>query len=223
MLILVSALLSGLLATWISIWYYRREQVRQAKIAVFQQLLGNRYVLLPAPHDPAARVAFASAVNQIAIVFHDCDPALSALRAFHEAIVEPSASPDLRNKRLLELFKSLAKHLNVKTEILGENFFLQAFSVGQPALPPDFQLQALRWQDGKVIITGLVRFGAEGQWMPLLLPTELAQNVGCAFLELAAIGREREDQLRSMNAAIEVGTMSQDFLQRLARRRAANA
>src|ERR1700689_5041895 len=120
--ILVAALLSGLVATWVSIWHRERQQIRDAKIRVFQELLGNRYVLLPMPHEAAAGAAFNSAVNQIAVVFHDCDPVLNALRAFHEAIVEPSISPDLKNKRLLELFKSLAKHLNVKTELLGENF-----------------------------------------------------------------------------------------------------
>ncbi len=127
--VLVAALLSGLVATWVSIWYREREQIRQAKIRVFQELLGNRYVLLPVPHDATAWAAFASAVNQIAVVFHDCDPVLSALRSFHEVIVESSASADLKTKRLLELFKSMAKHLNVKTELLGENFFLQAFSL----------------------------------------------------------------------------------------------
>lgn len=74
------------------------------------ELALNRYVLLPAPYEPAAAAAFNSAVNQIAVVFHDCDPVLNALRSFHEAIVEPATSPDLKNKRLLELFKSIAKH-----------------------------------------------------------------------------------------------------------------
>src|ERR1017187_9517310 len=84
-IVLVAAVLSGLVATWVSILYHKREQIWQAKIRVFQELLGNRYVLLPVPHDAAAGAAFASAVNQIAVVFHDCDPVLNALRAFHRS------------------------------------------------------------------------------------------------------------------------------------------
>src|ERR1035437_1606313 len=148
--VLVAALLSGLVANWITIWHRDREEIRQAKIRVFQELLGSRHVLLPVPHDAAAGAAFASAVNQIAVVFHDCDPVLNALRAFHEAIVEPSISADLKTKRLLELFKALAKHLSVNTELLGDNFFLQAFSLNQSvAQPLDFQFQSVRWQDGQ--------------------------------------------------------------------------
>jgi hypothetical protein len=220
--ILVAALLSGLVATWVSIWYREREQIRQAKFRVFQELLGNRYVLLPVPHDAAVGAAFASAVNQIAVVFHDCDPVLSALKSFHEAIVESSASAELKTKRLLELFKSMAKHLSVKTELLGENFFLQAFSLSQSAPQPlDFQFQAVRWQDGQSLIVGSVRFGAGGPWMPVAIPAESATLIGCTLVELAALSRER--QLGSSNGSIEIGTIGQEFLQRVNRRRAANS
>jgi hypothetical protein len=222
-IVLVAAVLSGLVATWVSILYHKREQIWQAKIRVFQELLGNRYVLLPVPHDAAAGAAFASAVNQIAVVFHDCDPVLNALRAFHEAIVEPSISADLKTKRLLELFKALAKHLSVNTELLGDNFFLQAFSLNQSvAQPLDFQFQSVRWQDGQTLITGSLRLGAAGQWIPVVLPAEFAGTLGCTLIELAALGRESEGQLRSTNTTLEIGAMGQDFLQRLDRRRAVN-
>jgi hypothetical protein len=221
--ILAAALLSGLVATWVSIWYREREQIRQAKLGVFQQLLGSRHVLLPVPHDASTGAAFASAVNQIAVVFHDCDPVLNALRTFHEAIGESSTSADLKTKRLLELFKSLAKHLNVKTELLGDNFFLQAFSLNQSiAQQLDFQFQSVRWQDGQLIIMGLVRLGSTGQWMPVVLPAEFARTLGCTLIELAALGHERENQIRSTNTSLEIGAMGQDFLQRLDRRRATN-
>lgn len=80
--ILVAAVLSGLVATWVSIWHRNRQQVRDTKVRVFQELLGNRHVLLTAPHDPAAAAAFNSAVNQIAVVFHDCDPVPECLEVF---------------------------------------------------------------------------------------------------------------------------------------------
>lgn len=221
--VLVAALVSGLVANWITIWHRDREQIRQAKIRVFQELLGNRHVLLPGPHEAAAGLAFSSAVNQIAVVFHDCDPILTALKSFHEAIVEATASPDIKNKRLLELFKAMAKHLKVNTEILGENFFMQAFSVTQPAPQQlDFTFHLIRWQDGQPIIVGSLPFGAGGQRMPMFLPAELARNLGCALIELAALAREHENELRGTSATFEVGTMGQAFVQRVDRRRAIN-
>lgn len=222
--ILAAALLSGLVATWVSIWHRNRQQVRDAKVRVFQELLGNRYVLLPVAHEPAAAAAFNSAVNQIAVVFHDCDSVLTALRSFHEAIVEPSTSADLKNKRLLELFKSLAKHLGVKTELLGENFFLQAFSVNQGIPQPvDFQFQGVRWQNGQAIIMGSIRFGSGGPWTSILLPAEVGGILGCTLMELAALGRERQIDLGTTNSSIEIGAIGQEFMQRVDRRRAANA
>jgi hypothetical protein len=220
----VAALLSGLVATWVSILHRNRQQVRDTKIRVFQELLGNRYVLLPIAHEAAAAAAFNSAVNQIAVVFHDCDSVMNALRSFHETIVEPSTSADLKNKRLLELFKSLAKHLKVNTELLGENFFLQAFSVSQGIPQPvDFQFQGVRWQGGQPLIMGSLRFGASGPWTPIVLPSELAGFLGCTLIELVALGRERARDLGTTNLSIEIGAMGQEFIQRLDRRRAANA
>jgi hypothetical protein len=220
--VLVAALLSGLVANWITIWHRDREQIRQAKIRVFQELLGSRHVLLPVPHDAAAGVAFSSAVNQIAVVFHDCDPVLTALKAFHEAIVEPAASPEMKSKRLLELFKAMAKHLKVNTELLGENFFMQAFSIIPPAPQQlDFTFNLIRWQDAQPIIVGSLPFGAGGR-MPVFLPADLARNLGCALIELAAVAREHENELRGTNAAFEVGTMGQAFAQRVDHRRAIN-
>jgi hypothetical protein len=93
-------------------------------------------VLLPVPHEAATGAAFSSAVNQIALVFNGCEPVLEALKAFHESIVELSSSPDLKNTRLLEVFKAMAKHLSMNTETVGENFFLQAFSLNPPVAQP---------------------------------------------------------------------------------------
>jgi len=90
------------------------------------------------------RAAFNSAVNQIAVVFHDCD-------------------------------------LGVKTELLGENFFLQAFSVNQlaPQLP-EFQLQCVRWQDGQPLVVGSLRLGRVACGCPPSCPQSLQQSRMCA-------------------------------------------
>jgi hypothetical protein len=221
--ILFAALLSGFVATWISIWHREREQIRQAKIRVFQDLLGNRHVLLPGPHEGAAAAAFSSAINQVAIVFHDCEYILLALKHFHEARMEESASAELRNNRLLELFKSMAKHLKVNTQLLGDGFLMRAFVVSQPAPQQlEFHFQGVRWQDGRAVVVGSLPFSTGGQRMPVFLPADFARSLGCALIELAVLAREHENELRATNTVIDVGTMGQDFMQRLERRRAIN-
>jgi hypothetical protein len=224
LVVLVAALLTGLIATWISIWHGQREQIRPAKFRVLQELLGNRHVLLPVPHDAAAAVAFASAVNQIAVVFHDCEPVMTAMKSFHEATTEQTTSAEIRNKRLLELFKSLAKHLKIKIELLGENFFMQPFAISQPAPQLlDFALNSIRWQEGQLIVVGSFPLGGGGQRMPVFLPADLARNVGYALIEFAALAREHESELRGTNAAFEPATMGQAFLDRIDRRRKINS
>lgn len=105
--ILVAALLSGLVATWFLSGIASANRSAKPSLGFSRSSLETGTSCCQSPHDATAAAAFASAVNQIAVVFHDCDPVLSALRSFHEAIVESSASADLKTKRLLELCKSM--------------------------------------------------------------------------------------------------------------------
>lgn len=220
--IAVSALLSGLVATWVTLVYTRRSEKERLKLALFQQLVGNRNVLLPGPHDPTAAMLFISAVNQIFLLFHDAPAVLTSLKAFHELISDPHGSPDLRNQRLLELFKVMAKHLNINTEPLGEGFFMKAFSVNSLVGPQPLNLDVhgIKMQDGNPVLFGFQNL-APGQRMPFFIPTEMARAVGVLLIEFAAIARERDVPLRS-TGLIDLGTVP-DLQQRFERRRAMNA
>ena len=63
--------------------------------------------------------------------FHDSREVLSALKAFHEVIVGGPTSPDLPNRKLLDLFKAMCDHLKIDPAPLADNFFLQPFNVRQ--------------------------------------------------------------------------------------------
>lgn len=119
--ILISALLSGLIGVVISIWYHQRNEIRRAKLRVLQQLLGNR-------HDIRGQL-FTEALNQVFVIFYDSQDVLSALKAFHEVIMGAQKTTDLANQKLLDLFKAMCKHLNIKPEPLTDNFFLQPFNI----------------------------------------------------------------------------------------------
>lgn len=117
----ISALLSGLLGIWISIVYYRRNEIRRAKLQVLQQLLGNRNDVKGQP--------FTEAINQIFVVFYDSRDVLVALKAFFEAIVSDHRTETLTDQRLSDLFKAICKNLGINIEPLTDDFFLHAFNI----------------------------------------------------------------------------------------------
>jgi len=119
----MSALLSGLLGIWISIEYYRRNEIRRAKLQVLQRLLGNRNDVKGQP--------FTEAINQIFVVFYDSRDVLVALKAFFEAIVSDQRTETLTDQRLSDLFKAICKNLGINIEPLTDDFFLHAFNIRQ--------------------------------------------------------------------------------------------
>lgn len=127
----IAALCSGLLGVAISNWYHQRNEIRRAKIAVLQQLLGNRHCLLPDVSDSELEHSFTEALNQVFVVFHDSSSVISALKAFHEVMISRAASDDLATEKLLDLFKAMCNHLSIDTAPLTDNFFLQPLSIQQ--------------------------------------------------------------------------------------------
>jgi len=117
--IVVSALLSGLLGVLISNWDHKRNEIKRMKLRVLQQLMGNR--------SDVNGKAFLEALNQVAVVFHDSEEVITALKSVHEDVMSPNRSPNLSRQKLLALFKAMFKNLNIKTEPLTDNFFLTAF------------------------------------------------------------------------------------------------
>jgi hypothetical protein len=223
---ILSALLSGLVATWVSIWFRDRYQARQAKLDIFRRLLGHRHVLLPGPHDPATAVAFSEAVNQIFVVFHDTPTVITALKLFWEAISEQASSVDMRNLRLLELFKAMAQHLKISAEPLGDNFFMRAFTIDALApqnQPMDFQFHGVKNEDGNVVVVGSVPTGMRDRRAVFMLPADTARVLGCTFIELGVIATERANELRqSPGRMIDIAALGVGFTSRIDARRRLN-
>jgi hypothetical protein len=119
-LILISAILSGLVGVGISTWYHQRNEIKRIKLQVLQQLLGNRNDLKGQP--------FTEALNQVFVVFYDSQ-VLIVLKAFFEVIVGAHRAEALVDQKLLDLFKAICKHLGITTEPLNDDFFLQTFNV----------------------------------------------------------------------------------------------
>jgi hypothetical protein len=121
LIVFVSSIISGLLGVLISVWFYRRNEIRQVKFRIIQQLLGNRNDLKGQP--------FTEALNQVFVGFHDSEKVLLKLKEFHETIIRRPVPNDLANQKLLDLFKAICEELNIKSGPLTDNFFLQAFNI----------------------------------------------------------------------------------------------
>lgn len=119
--ILISALVSGLLGIGISIWYYKRNEIRRTKFQVLKQLLGNRNDTRGQP--------FAEALNQVSVVFYDSRDVLIALEALHEVAVSKQRTEALMDQKLLDLFMAMCRNLKINIEPLTDDFFLHAFNI----------------------------------------------------------------------------------------------
>ena len=120
LLILASALLSGLLGVWISNRSYRFNEIRRLKLKVFQQLMANRF--------SKSNQRFVEAINQLPIVFYESKEVLSAFKTYYEfCLSQAPKDVTVENQKLLDLFKAMSKHLKIDTEPLNDNFFLYPF------------------------------------------------------------------------------------------------
>lgn len=118
--IFISSILSGILGVVISTYYHNRMEKRKWKIHILEQLLGNRYDI--------QGEKFTEAMNSVFVVFHDSKEVLLALKEFHQ-ITLGARTENEANQKLLDLFKAMCKNLNIDTQPLTDNFFLQPFNV----------------------------------------------------------------------------------------------
>jgi len=113
---LVSSLISGIVAVSISIVYYRHYEKRRTKIDTLKRFFANRYDL--------KGDEFSRAINEIFVIFHDSEEVLSALRAFHQRIIDKQNSED----ELLSLHKAMCNAVNIGFDKFNDSFFLRPFN-----------------------------------------------------------------------------------------------
>jgi hypothetical protein len=122
---IITALFSGLFGAVITmiftILFQRKREIKQEKLRLIKQLLGNR-------HDLRGE-RFTEALNTVAIVFCDSTKVKKALEEFFEVTTTVGASGTLRDQKLQTLFKAMCKNAGVDLEPLSDNFLLTAFNV----------------------------------------------------------------------------------------------
>lgn len=120
--ILISALVSGLLATCVSFYLNRQHTKNLLKRDVLRRLVGNRFVLTK--RGVGSKGEPFIALNETFVVYADHPEVISALRKMHENLALPDRMPD----NLLSLVKAMAKAANVPIHQLNDDFFLRPFT-----------------------------------------------------------------------------------------------
>jgi hypothetical protein len=119
--LVISGLLSGLVAVGVSTWYQKQSETKRIKLQVLQQLLGNR--------NDVWGEKFSEALNQVIVAFSGCNDVLGALKAFHEVMMNSQKTPDSIDQKLLDLFKAMCKHLKRDLGPLADDYLLYAFNI----------------------------------------------------------------------------------------------
>lgn len=116
---IISSLISGIVSVIISNIYHRKNEKLRAKIETLKNFVGYRYYL--------KGNNFTKTLNEIFIVFQDSKDVLEKLTQFHEIIVSQQIA--LANDKLIALFKSMCKDLDIDPNKYSESFFLNVFNV----------------------------------------------------------------------------------------------
>ncbi len=124
--IIIASLLSGIIGVLVSLWAYRKYEIRQRKFDTLRRLAGSRYVMDPTlrRENEVPRAEFLTALNASFIVFHDAAPVQDALLKYHET---------MKTEELVTLLKAMCLDLKVSYDF-NDSFLFKPFYVP----PSDF-------------------------------------------------------------------------------------
>ncbi len=118
--ILISAILSGIFATLVTLWWQNKTQVKQQKTQIFTTLMSKRY-------DISAEESV-DALNMIDVIFYGSSKVRQAWKEFNEttklpeSITKDQAIGD-KHLRLLELMAEDIGYKNIKWEDIKQYYF----------------------------------------------------------------------------------------------------
>lgn len=105
-LVVITALISGLLATIVTIWWQRRSEIRNKKMKVFETLMTYRYMI--------SSQESVNALNSIDVVFYKDKNVRKAFSDFlNETDKKPEFNPNIADKHL-KLLEEMSKSLGLK-------------------------------------------------------------------------------------------------------------
>lgn len=106
---LVAAIISGVLATVVTIFVNAKREERQMKRRLVEEIFGNRYVLSekPVSSTSTAKDDFSNALNKVPIVFNKDENVMKAYDEFYRIVQEKNCNGDKKNDALITFMKAL--------------------------------------------------------------------------------------------------------------------
>lgn len=105
-LVIVTALISGMLATIVTLWWQRKTELRQKKMKVFETLMSFRYMI--------SAQESVNALNSIDVVFYKDKRVRKAYTDFlNEAGKKPELDPNIQDRHL-KLLEEMSISLGLK-------------------------------------------------------------------------------------------------------------
>ena len=138
-LMVLSSLLSGLIAVLISTAYYHRFEKRKWKLDTLRRLAATRFALTHKSTE-ASKTEFFSALNEVHVVFQDSPKVLEHLEKMHSELKRPDRLDD----NIVKLFKVIFDALGIKQIALNDSFILRPFTPGDSIMVPGAQPGASR-------------------------------------------------------------------------------
>ena len=119
---ILAALISGAVATAITIYVQARAAMKVRKLDCLRRVVAYRFALQCAE--------WLAALNEIAVTFNDAPKVMDRLHAFERTI---RATGGHRNEELLDLIKQMMHHLRLSLSRLDDEFILRPFGAKSPA------------------------------------------------------------------------------------------
>ena len=118
--ILISAILSGIFATLVTLWWQDRSRQKQEKIRIFTILMSKRYEI--------SADESVDALNMVDVVFYESDSVRSALRNFREATALPETNTKSqvitdKHLKLLEIMAEDIGYKKIRWDDIKEYYF----------------------------------------------------------------------------------------------------
>jgi hypothetical protein len=117
--ILLSGLLSALLASLVTTFINVRQERRKAKLALLVEIMGNRHGLTPGG-GAEANARFLQALNCVFAVFHDSREVVFALQDFKKF-------PQRAGDNVTQLIRRMSHDLKIDASFLEDSFFDEPF------------------------------------------------------------------------------------------------
>lgn len=122
-LVIITALISGLLATILTIWWQKRAQIFASKMRIFETLMAYRYMI--------SSEESVKALNSIDIIFYKDKAVRDAYKDFlNEANKRPELNPNIEDKhlKLLEMISKVLKLEEIHWDDIKHTYYPNGLS-----------------------------------------------------------------------------------------------